>query len=62
MKKTDLERWGKYFAARNDGIGIEQAAKKARLSASTAYRFERGDPGSSGLEAKNLVRRQVVQA
>jgi hypothetical protein len=51
VKKADLERWGKYFAARNDGIGIEQAAKKARLSASTAYRFERGDPGSSGLEA-----------
>ena len=44
MKKTDLDRWGKYFAARNDGISIEAAAKKAKLSPSTAYRFERGDP------------------
>jgi hypothetical protein len=55
MKKTDLDRWGKYFAARNDGISIEAAAKKAKLSPSTAYRFERGDPGSSGLEAASVL-------
>ena len=51
MKAADLKRWEAYFAARNDGIAIEAAARKARLSASTAYRFERGDPGSGGLEA-----------
>jgi hypothetical protein len=51
MKAADLKRWEAYFTARNEGIGIEAAARKARLSASTAYRFERGDPGSGGLEA-----------
>ena len=51
MKKVDLERWRKYFDARNGGVGVEQAAAKARLSPSTAYRFERGDPSSGGLEA-----------
>ena len=60
MRKADLDRWGKYFVARNDGIGIEPAAKKAKLSASTAYRFERGDPGSGGLEAAAVLGVNVV--
>ena len=51
MKSIDLKKWQTYFTARNEGIAIEAAARKARLSASTAYRFERGDPGSGGLEA-----------
>ena len=51
MKAADLNRWKTYFDARNTGVGVEPAAKRARLSASTAYRFERGDPGSGGLEA-----------
>ena len=51
MKKVDLDRWRKYFDARNGGVGVEQSAKKARLSVSSAYRFERGDQASSGLEA-----------
>lgn len=51
MRKVDLDRWQKYFTLRNEGIGTEQAAKKAKLSPSTAYRFERGDPSSGGLEA-----------
>ncbi len=51
MKVADLNRWEKYFEARNSGVAVEAAARKARLSASTAYRFERGDPGSGGLEA-----------
>jgi len=55
VKKADLSRWEKYFAARNDGLGIEVAARRARMSASTAYRFERGDPGSSGLEAAAVL-------
>ena len=55
MKKADLDRWGKYFEARNSGLGVEQSARKARLSASTAYRFERGDPGSGGLEAAAVL-------
>lgn len=55
MKKVDLDRWRKYFDLRNSGVGVEQAAAKARLSSSTAYRFERGDPSSSGLEAASLL-------
>ena len=55
MKKADLDRWQKYFDARNEGFGTEQSARKARLSPSTAYRFERGDPGSGGLEAAAIL-------
>ena len=55
MKKADLDRWQKYFDARNEGYGTEQSARKARLSPSTAYRFERGDPGSGGLEAAAVL-------
>ena len=55
MKKTDLDRWQRYFDARNSGLGVDAAAKKARLSTSTAYRFERGDQGSGGLEAASLL-------
>ncbi len=51
MRKADLNRWGKYFTARNGGLGVEKAAKRARLSVSSAYRFERGDQGSGGLVA-----------
>ena len=51
MKKADLNRWERYFTARNTGLGVEKAAKKARLSVSSAYRFERGDQGSGGLVA-----------
>ena len=51
MKKVELARWGKYFDARNSGLGVEQAARKARLGVSSAYRFERGDQASSGLVA-----------
>ena len=55
MRKVDLDRWEKYFAARNEGIAVEAAAKRARLSPSTAYRFERGDPSSGGLEAASVL-------
>ena len=51
MKAADLNRWRTYFDARNTGVGVEQSARKARLSASAAYRFERNDPTSGGLEA-----------
>lgn len=51
MRKVDLDRWQKYFDARNEGLSVDAAAKRARLSPSTAYRFERGDQGSGGLEA-----------
>jgi hypothetical protein len=55
VKKADLDRWGKYFAARNEGLGVEQAARRSRLSPSSAYRFERGDQSSGGLEAASVL-------
>ena len=60
MRKVDLDRWENYFNLRNDGIAVEAAAKKAKLSASTAYRFERNDPSSGGLEAASVLGISVV--
>lgn len=55
MKAADLNRWRNYFEHRNNGLGVREAARKARLSESTAYRFERGDPTSGGLEAASIL-------
>jgi hypothetical protein len=55
VRRADVSRWGKYFELRNSGVGVEAAARRARLAASTAYRFERGDPGSGGLEAAAVL-------
>lgn len=55
MRKTDIAKWEKYFNARNEGHGVEKAAKTARMSVSTAYRFERGAQDSTGLEAAAIL-------
>lgn len=55
MNRTDLQRWRRYFDARNLGLGVEAAARKANVAPSTAYRFERGDPTSGGLEAASIL-------
>jgi hypothetical protein len=55
VKRVDVDRWGRFFKSRNEGLGVEAAAKRARLSVSSAYRFERGDQGSSGLEAAAVL-------
>ena len=55
MRKTEVSKWGKYFEARNAGKGVEAAARVSRVSPSVAYRFERGDQGSSGLEAASIL-------
>ena len=55
MKKTDIAKWGKYFDARNNGEGVEAAARKARISVSVAYKFERGAQDSTGLEAAAVL-------
>lgn len=55
MRKTEVSKWGKYFVARNSGKGVEAAARVSRVSPSVAYRFERGDQGSSGLEAASVL-------
>lgn len=53
--KTDLRRWERYFTERNNGFGVEESARKARISPATAYRFERGDQKSTGFEAAQLL-------
>ena len=55
MKAADLNRWKRYFENRDLGLGVRESARKARISESTAYRFERGDPTSGGLEAASLL-------
>ena len=60
MKQTDVARWEKYFTARNEGHNVEAAARRARLPSSTAWRFERNDPGSGGLEAASILGISVV--
>jgi hypothetical protein len=55
MRKPDLARWERYFGFRNQGIGVEQAARRAHLASSTAYRFEKGDQTSTGLEAAAIL-------
>lgn len=55
MRKVDLARWERYFKHRNAGDPIARAAKKAHLGEQTAYRFEAGDPASSGIEAAAVL-------
>ena len=60
MKKVEIARWERYFDARDQGLAVEKAAQKARISASSAWRFERGDQTSSGLEAAAILGRHMV--
>lgn len=60
MKKVELARWERYFNHRDAGLSVESAAAKARISPSTAWRFERGDQASTGLEAAAKLGRHMV--
>jgi hypothetical protein len=60
VKQAELRRWERYFEARNMGLSIEAAARKGPISPSTAYRFERSDPTSGGLEAAAILGVSVV--
>lgn len=55
MKAAELDRWKRYLDARNQGLGVSSACRKSRMPESTAYRFERGDPTSTGFEAASLL-------
>ena len=55
MKAPELKKWTTYFDARNTGLGVEAAARKARIASTTAWRFERNDPASTGLEAASIL-------
>lgn len=51
----ELRKWEKYILARNEGKTVAAACRISRVNESTAYRFERNDPTSSGLEAASLL-------
>ena len=55
MKNADLQKWQRYFDARNAGYGVAEAAHKAKIGEATAYRFERGDQGNTGITAASLL-------
>lgn len=55
MKPVEMRKWARYFEARNLGKSVEASARFARISPSTAYRFERQDPTSTGLEAAHTL-------
>ena len=60
LTKPVIAKWQKYFDARNSGLSVEAACKKARLSPSTGYRFERGEQTSQGIEAAAVLGVSVV--
>ena len=60
MKKVEVNKWQAYFDLRDQGISVDAAARKAKISPSSAYRFERNDPSSGGLEAASLLGRSMV--
>ena len=60
MKRDLLKRWDAYFTHRNNGESVTDSARKARLDPSTAYRFEKGDPSSTGIEAASLLGVSIV--
>ena len=47
------DRWVAYFDARNRGHSVAKAAVMAGIDKSSAYRFERRDPASSGVRVAN---------
>ena len=51
MRRTELSKWERYFGFRDEGRGVEEASRRARISRSVAYQFERNDPKSTGLLA-----------
>lgn len=55
VRRVEVERWGRYFAARNGGLGVRAAARKSGVSESSAFRFESGDPSCSGVEAAAVL-------
>jgi hypothetical protein len=60
MRKVDVARWERYANFRDQGLSVDAAAKRARMGSSSAYRFEAGDPASSGIEAMSILGRTSV--
>lgn len=55
MRKGAEQRWAKYFELREEGHSVEHAARGAKLDPKTAWRFERREGGSEGIEAAELL-------
>jgi hypothetical protein len=51
VNKASLARWENYFALRDQNLAVDQAARRSKIDPHTAWRFERGEPGSQGLQA-----------
>ncbi|MFP3914982.1 MAG: hypothetical protein ACLFWM_08910 [Actinomycetota bacterium] len=51
MRTADLTRWQRYFELRDEGHSVEKASRGSRIDPKTAWRFERGEIGSQGLQA-----------
>lgn len=49
------EKWVKYTQLREQGYSISEAARRAGFSASAAFRFESGNPTSTGHKVKAVV-------
>lgn len=60
MRKIDLERWKRYFELRDEGHSPERSARGAKIDSKTAWRFERGEPGSQGLQAAEFYGRTHI--
>ncbi len=60
MASISAERWQRYFDARNKGYSTAKAAMSAGIDKSSAYRFEKRDPSSSGIAVANQLGYYVV--
>ena len=51
MRQIDKDRWQRYFQLREEGHSVEKASRGSKIDPKTAWKFERGEPGSTGLQA-----------
>lgn len=49
------EAWTRYIRLRDEGYSISESARRAGMSASAAFRFESGNPTSTGHRVKAVV-------
>ena len=56
-RAINLDKWKSYFEARDDGLSVGKAARKAGISPQSAYKFEQGVEGTSGRQAAIVLGR-----
>jgi hypothetical protein len=59
-RAINLDTWRTYFEARDDGLSVPKASRKAGISPNSAYAFEQGLPSSSGRKAAIALGRTHV--